>query len=246
MKTVLLRQRMQTQFEKLLSLDARTKELISAIEKIPTDVSDVKLFREQLDICQDEINGNITIMSSILNELQLTKMGLLPYKRALDLSRSVSYSMEQLSFLQDSYRKAIFKAFRQLEVIERDHLVKSGSSPKSVNGLNELNDEYETSLELTRDMTAHARRLAEEVKLGALNAELLEDSSTQIGLNYAELKDMGSQMGQSRRLTSLAYRRRLTSYVLYSLAFTFFFLSAATIFLNRLPMGSWLLPSSYL
>ncbi|KAF8568977.1 Protein transport protein SEC20 [Paragonimus westermani] len=237
---------MQTQFEKLLSLDARTKELISAIEKIPTDVSDVRIFREQLDICQDEIKGNIAIMSSILSGLQLTKVGLLPHKRTLDLSRSISYNMEQLSFLQDSYRKAVFKAFHQLEVIEREQLVKSGSSSKPGDCLNELNDEYEASLELTRDMTAHARRLAEEVKLGALNAELLEDSSTQIGLNYAELKDMSNQMGQSKRLTSLAYRRRLTSYVLYSLAFTFFFLSAATIFLNRLPMGSWLLPSSYL
>ncbi|OON23887.1 Sec20, partial [Opisthorchis viverrini] len=234
----------QVQLEKLLNLDARTKELIASIEKISSDAGDVKYFREQLDIYQDEVKSNISSMNAILDELQYGKASCFPYTKVSDLRQSISYNREQLSFLQDSYRKAIFKALRHLEGMEREHLIRRPLNPSG--DLDVLNSAFETSVELTRDMTAHARRLAEEVKLGALNAELLEDSSSQITSNYAELREMSGQMGQSKRLTSLAYRRRLTSYVLYSLAFTFYFFSVAAIFLNRVPLGSWFLPSSYL
>ncbi|GAA34555.2 protein transport protein SEC20 [Clonorchis sinensis] len=234
----------QVQFEKLLNLDARTKELIASIEKISSDAGDVKYFREQLDIYQDEVKSNISSMNAILDELQYGKVNCFSYTKVSDLRQSISYNREQLSFLQDSYRKAIFKALRHLESMEREHLIRRPLNPSGDPDV--LNSAFETSMELTRDMTAHARRLAEEVKLGALNAELLEDSSSQITSNYAELREMSGQMGQSRRLTSLAYRRRLTSYVLYSLAFTFYFFSVAAIFLNRVPLGSWFLPSSYL
>lgn len=150
--------------------------------------------------------------------------------------------------IQESYRKAIFKATRHLETMERDQLMRqsTGDQLTITGGVDNLVDAYETSLELTRDMTTYARQLADEVKLGAINAELLEDSSNQIAGSLVELKDMIGHVGQSKRLTSLAYRRRLTSYVLYTLAFTFYFLSAASIFLNRVPFGSWLFPSSYL
>ncbi|CAH8528131.1 unnamed protein product [Dicrocoelium dendriticum] len=236
----------RSQMDELLSLDARTRELIAFIEKMPSDLCDVRNFREQLDIYQDEIKGNISLMSSILSDLQINEKGATRYLAFKNLQSSAGFNTEQLSFLQDQYRKAVFKAVRHLEVMERECLVRRIPLTDLPTGANDLDAAYETSLELTRDMTSCARRLAEEVRLGAANTELLEGSSTQIKQNLNEIKDMSGHMNQSRRLTSLAYKRRLTSYVLYFLAFTFYFLSVAAIFLNRIPMGSWLLPSSYL
>lgn len=231
----------RSQMDELLSLDARTKELISFVEKMPSDVCDVRHFREQLDTYQDEIKGNISHMSSILRDVHVA--GYLGFH---NVHSSAGFNTEQLSFLQDQYRKAVFKAMHHLEAMERECLVRRMPLADLPSCANDFGDIYETSLGLTRDMKSCARRLAEEVRLGAANAELLEGSSTQIKQNLNELKDMSGQMNQSRRLTSLAYKRRLTSYALYFLAFTFYFLSVATIFLNRIPMGSWLLPSSYL
>ncbi|TPP65467.1 Protein transport protein SEC20 [Fasciola gigantica] len=230
--------------DKLVGLDARTKELIASIEKVVIDATDVRHFREQLDVYQDEIRENIASMNAILEGV-LSRSAYQSSTNALN--QPISYSKEQLSFLQESYRKAIFKATRHLETMERDQLMRQSTDSQltAMGGVDNLADAYETSLELTRDMTTYARRLADEVKLGAINAELLEDSSNQIASNFTELKDMSGHVGQSKRLTSLAYRRRLTSYVLYTLAFTFYFLSAASIFLSRVPLGSWLLPSSY-
>ncbi|VDP93306.1 unnamed protein product [Echinostoma caproni] len=238
---VMLRPRL----EKLISLDARTRELIASIEKIVEDTADVRHFREQLDTYQDEIRENISSMGAIMEEQNSRRGG---HLFANSSNHSATYSKEHLSLLQASYRKAIFKASQHLELLERRQLMSrsTGNQPSVVTGAENLADAYQTSLELTRDMTTYARQLADEVKLGAINAELLEDSSNQIASNFSGLKDMGGHVGQSKRLTSLAYRRRLTSYLLYTLAFTFYFFSVATIFLNRIPFGSWFLPSSYL
>lgn len=231
--------------EKLVSLDAHTKELIASLEKVVIDATDARHFREQLDVYQDEIRDNIASMNAILEGI-VSRSASQFYGNGLN--QSITYTKEQLFFLQESYRKVMFKATRHLETMERDQLMRqsTGDQLTITSGVDNLVDAYETSLELTRDMTTYARQLADEVKLGAINAELLEESSNQIAGNLGELKDMVGHVGQSKRLTSLAYRRRLTSYVLYTLAFTFYFLSAASIFLNRVPFGSWLFPSSYL
>ncbi|CAL8080205.1 unnamed protein product [Calicophoron daubneyi] len=236
--------RLEKKLDELIKLDTRTKELIGFIEQLAVDAGEVGHLRTQLDLYQDEVKGYISTMGAILDELQQSKQGSWPGSAASNMRLSAAYNREQLSTLQDSYRKAIFKATRQIETLERSQLVNKPTGRRQADsGAERINEVYENSLELTRDMVACARRLADEVKLGALNAQLLEDSSNQIGSNYAELKDTTGKVSQSVRLTSLARRRRLTSYVLYSLAFAFFFLSAAKIFLHRVPFGSSLLPS---
>lgn len=143
---------------------------------------------------------------------------------------------------QGIYRKAIYRANQQLQRLEQEQLFEpSGTKAKSAGSMTELGDPYQDSFQLTCDMSAYARRLADEVRLGTMNAEVLSDSSNQIRANISELKDMSGHLGQSKRLTSLAYRRRLTSYVLFTLAFCFFFFSCFSIFLSRMPLVSWLL-----
>ncbi|CAH8855219.1 unnamed protein product [Trichobilharzia szidati] len=232
--------------EKVIALDAKTKELISEIESISKKAGNIKSCREKLDYCQAEIRENLVVINSTLDELQSFEHEENISSTNRSLYEAVIHNKKQLSVLQNRYHRAIFAANSTLEIIEKEELVNRSSNRNENDGkLSSLKEQYQNSLELTQDMTTYARILAEEVRRGAANAELLENSSSKIISNYSELKEMVGYMNHSKRLTSLARRRRATERVLFFLAFSFFFLSCGTIFLHRVPMGYWFLPSNH-
>ncbi|CAH8592206.1 unnamed protein product [Heterobilharzia americana] len=239
------RSSLSVRLEKIVTLDAKTKELIAEIETIGKGTSNTKSCREKLDHCQTQVRENLVAINSILDELQAIEHEV-NISTNRTLSEAVIENKKQLFMLQSRYRKAIFAANSALEVVEKNELIhRSSTGSGSDTKVSNLEEQYQNSLELTQDMTTYARLLAEEVRRGAANAELLEDSSSKIMSNYSELKEMAGHMNQSKRLASLARRRRFTERVLFFLAFSFFFLSCGTIFLHRIPMGYWFLPSGY-
>ncbi|CAH8568121.1 unnamed protein product [Schistosoma intercalatum] len=231
--------------ETIVSLDTKTKELIVEIENISKGINNTKSCREKLDGYQTRIRENLVTINSILDELQTFGRETNISSTNRTLYEAIVQNKKQLFTLQDRYRKAIFAANSTLETVEKAELTNRSSRTEIGNKISNLEEQYQNSLELTQDMTRYARLLAEEVQRGAVNAELLENSSNKLISNYSELKEMAGHMNQSKHLTSLARRRRFTERVLFFLAFSFFFLSCGTIFLHRIPMGHWFLPSSY-
>ncbi|KAH9582716.1 Vesicle transport protein S20 [Schistosoma haematobium] len=231
--------------ETIVSLDTKTKELIVEIENISKGINNTKSCREKLDCYQTRIRENLVTINSILDELQTFGRGTNISSTNRTLYEAIVQNKKQLFTLQDQYRKAIFAANSTLETVEKAELTNRSSRTEVGYKISNLEEQYQNSLELTQDMTRYARLLAEEVQRGAVNAELLENSSNKLISNYSELKEMAGHMNQSKHLTSLARRRRFTERVLFFLAFSFFFLSCGTIFLHRIPMGHWFLPFSY-
>ncbi|KAK4470802.1 hypothetical protein MN116_006322 [Schistosoma mekongi] len=230
----------------IVSLDTKTKELIVEIESISKGVNSTKFCREKLDHYQTKVRENLVAINSILDELQAFGHETNVSFTNRTLHEAIVQNKKQLFMLQDRYRKAIFAANSTLEAVEKAELINRSLSRNVIDDkISNLEEQYQNSLELTQEMTRYARLLAEEVQRGAANAELLENSSSKIISNYSELKEMAGHMSHSKRLTSLARRRRFTERVLFFLAFSFFFLSCGTILLHRMPMGHWFLPSSY-
>lgn len=229
--------------EKLLLLETETKALIARVETLDREVINVNLRRGKLDRYQTEIKENLLSMSALLDGLKVLSREPQNLLGNENLYEVIERNKEQLLSLQATYRKAVFTASSHLEIAEREELIKRSVRGDSQTTQHNIDEEFQGSLELTRDMATYARLLTEEVERGAANAELLEASSNKITSNYAELKDMASHMNQSKRLTGLAYRRRLTERILFFLAFLFFFSSCGTIFLRRIPMGGWFFPS---
>lgn len=89
-------------------------------------------------------------------------------------------------------------------------------------------------MQLTGDMRVQARRLAEEVARGNANAELVDSSSNQFGVNLQGLKDMKGQLKASSRLGNRLSRRRIMDCFLFTVVFAFFYLMCAHIVLKRM------------
>lgn len=91
-----------------MSLDARTKELIASLEKVVIDATDVRHFREQLDVYQDEIRDNIASMNAILEGIVSRSAH---QSCGNGLNQPITYTKEQLFFLQVSLSYVGAKCF---------------------------------------------------------------------------------------------------------------------------------------
>lgn len=78
-------------------------------------------------------------------------------------------------------------------------------------------------LQVTDNLTAISRQLADTVQRSSLTVDDLVESSTTVHETNKEFKSMGAEIGQSRKLITKYGRRETTTHVLIFIAFCFFF-----------------------
>ncbi|KAL5112806.1 hypothetical protein TcWFU_008783 [Taenia crassiceps] len=186
--------------------------------------------RRRFDALQSDARKHLSALKSLIGKLDQTlELTATPENR----KRFEAIENQYASFL-GLYRKAVYTTSKSLEISERSALLFNSSRGPNFGSDGDFRDQLEASLQLTADMRLHARRLAEEVARGNANAELVDDSSSQVEGNLRELKDMGGQLKVSARLGGQLSRRRIIDCFIFIVVFGFFYLTCAHIVLKRL------------
>jgi len=193
------------------------------IRQIIQDFPLCSTFKE-IDEQNGLVRGRLEGMRGNLSRLEVMA------RESLDLATSelvmttVERHREQLTACQRQFRLANVKAMTALETQSSRDLFKSsgGDNP----GLRQRRDKEQMVTEysnVTDNLTAISRQLAETVERSKLTVGNLEGTSKAVEELGDEYKMMGGVIGQSRKLITKYARREFTDKILIAFALAFFF-----------------------
>ncbi|VEL19459.1 unnamed protein product [Protopolystoma xenopodis] len=224
----MIRPNIENLLRSFVASDASVKSCISLIEDSICSIKYANEFRTAFEKLQHKAKSNLLEMREILLKLYIDNDSSPPL-HSLKMRSAASNNKRQFHELQDSYNKVVLKGIAHLEKLEKASLIYEtyGRSNKTTRNYHDLDDD------LTQELQSHARSLAEQVALSSSNATLAVDSSQKISDNANELREMSGELYVSSRLAKRLSRRRFTDRVLFTLAFLFYFLTCAYIFIKR-------------
>lgn len=156
------------------------------------------------------------------------------------LLRDVESHRAQLLTCQQQFRKANLGCILQLQKRDKELLLAADGKLDNANSVLAGSDVSGTGLkqrrqsqnrgeiikesgQITENLTAISRQLAATVQRSSMTVEELAQSSQAVAETQDEFKNMGSVIGQSRKLITKYGRRETTDRVLIFFAFCFFF-----------------------
>jgi len=129
----------------------------------------------------------------------------------------------QLAECREHFRRANMDCILRLRHSERANLLDDGGLRKRQKEEPESGEAVKESKRMTEGLHALARQLASTVERSSMTVDELAASSRGVNETQDEFRQMGSVIGQSRRLINKYGRRETTDKVLIFFAFAFFF-----------------------
>ena len=209
----------------------------------------IKMLNEEFAECtsekeMEELNKKVrTMLAHFREQIQNLQTLAKDQKKREDqdmLLLDVENHQSELSSCQKQFKDSNLKCILRLQRAAKDDLFFSGQdSDHQVRRRRSQNREAlvnETG-QVTDNLTAISRQLAATVERSARTVEDLAESSQTVGETQDEFKNMGSVIGQSRKLITKYGRRETTDKVLIFFAFAFFFACVFYVLRKRLVLG---------
>lgn len=204
--------------EELVKLNLKLKELTEAFANVEHDHA-----MEQLNA---QVRSKLTHFRSLIEQLRRLANAQSHLEAKAMLMADVENHSQSLSTSQRQFRQANLQCIQQLELRAKNQLMDSSSDgirarrPRIVASRDELLQE---NGQATDHLASISRQLAATVQRSAETVEELAISSQTVSETQGEFNEMGSVIGQSRKLITKYGRRETTDRVLIFFAFAFFF-----------------------
>lgn len=145
------------------------------------------------------------------------------------LNNDVESHRLQMGQCQKQFREANLKCILQMQNRERDQLFRESTAAEGAGGgahqrkkAKDREALLSDSGQVTDNLAAISRQLADTVQRSSLTVDDLVGSSSTVQETNHEFKSMGAEIGQSRKLITKYGRRETTTHVLIFVAFCFF------------------------
>ncbi|XP_071441799.1 vesicle transport protein SEC20 [Hetaerina americana] len=205
--------------------DGIRQEIVSLNLQIKALIQDIKVCHGPAAIL-NELNGEVRSKLTSLRE-ELEKLELIAKEKdkesdKFELLKQVNSHRQQLTSTLKDFRKANVACQLEIEKKNKELLFEGTQGSTLKKRVKDKEQYVKFSSDVTEHLLSISRQLAETTQRSAHTLENLTNSSTTVLTTRDEFSNMGSLLGQSRKLLTKYGRRECTDKVLVLFAFAFF------------------------
>ncbi|TRY76569.1 hypothetical protein TCAL_00133 [Tigriopus californicus] len=215
--------------EEIVKLNLKLKELTEAFAAVRHDAD--------MEDLNGQVRSRLSQFRSLIDQLRRLAEAQSHLEAQAMLMADVENHSQSLITSQRQFRQANLQCIQQLERRTQDQLMSSSSSSSPGRGpgpelgggvrarrpVTSRDELLQENGQATDHLASISRQLAATVQRSAHTVEELAISSQTVSETQGEFNEMGSVIGQSRKLITKYGRRETTDRVLIFFAFAFFF-----------------------
>ncbi|XP_063432300.1 vesicle transport protein SEC20-like [Mytilus trossulus] len=212
--------------QEIVKLDLEIK---ACIQDIRTQADS----REALEEINTEIRGKLRKLRKKIEDLERLANEQDREEDRITLLHDVGNHKQQLTNTVSTLRQSNLSAQLAIDRSEKDQLLNGGTGLRKRGG-NSKEGLAKVASDITENLMALNRKIADQVKQSESTKSTLLKSSTTITSTQEEMKSMGGHIKNSQRLITKYSRRQFTDKLLIFLALVFFFVTVLYIMKKRI------------